>query len=76
VKPYDRLLNIAKLYLGPAAESFLERQAKVGLRMEISAITAANFKEFAAWVEVAAIRFIEPAKAKAMAQQIAALGSM
>jgi hypothetical protein len=74
VKPYDRLLNVAKLYLGPAAESFLERQAKVGLQMEISAVTIANFKEFAAWVEVAAIRFIEPAKAKAMAQQIAALG--
>ena len=75
VKPYDRLLQVAKLYLGPAAESFLERQAEVGLRMDISAVSAANFKEFAAWVEVAAIRFIEPAKAKAMARQIGALGT-
>lgn len=75
MKPYDLLLKIAKIYLGPAAESFLERQAKVGLKMEIFAVTPANFKDFAAWVEVAAIRYIEPPKAKAMAQQIAALGN-
>jgi hypothetical protein len=35
----------------------------------------AHFKVFGAQVEVAAIRLIDPAKAKAMAQRIAALGA-
>jgi hypothetical protein len=74
MKPYDRVLSIAKFYLGPAAESFLERQCKLHLKIDALQITLAHLKAFGALIEVAAVRFIDPAKAKAMAQRITALG--
>jgi hypothetical protein len=73
VKPYDRVLAIAKYYLGPAAESFLTRQCQVGLKIDAAAITPGDFKALGSWVEVAACRFIETAKAKQMGNRIAVL---
>lgn len=73
MKPYDRVLAIAKVYLGPAAESFLARQCKIQLKIEAVDLSIAHFKELASWVEVAACRFIEADKAKAMAVRISVL---
>jgi hypothetical protein len=73
VKPYDRVLAIAKHYLGPAAESFVARQCQLALRIEAVAITSGHLKALGHQVEVAACRFIEPAKAKEMAGRIATL---
>ncbi len=73
MKPYDRVLAIAKLYLGPAAESFIARQCKLALRVEALTITPAHFKELGAQVEVGACRLIERPKAEEMARRIAAL---
>jgi hypothetical protein len=73
VKPYDRVLAIAKYYLGPAAESFLTRQCLVGLNKDAAKITAGDFKALGAWVEVAACRFIEIPKAQQMGNRIAVL---
>jgi hypothetical protein len=71
--PYDSVLDIAKTYLGPAAEFFLARQCQVGLKMEAAKITKAHFKDLASTVEVAACRFIDRSKAEDMAKRIAAL---
>ncbi|MGA2712159.1 MAG: hypothetical protein ABSG41_03555 [Bryobacteraceae bacterium] len=73
MKPYDRVLAIAKVYMGPAAESFLARQCTVGLKIEAANIAIPDFKYLAIWVEVAACRFIETAKAAEMAKRIAGL---
>jgi hypothetical protein len=73
MKPYESVLAIAKTYLGPAAESFLKRQLQVGMQLEAAQLTKAHFKELAKWLEVAACRFIERAKAEEMAKRIAIL---
>ncbi len=73
MKPYERVLTVAKFYLGPAAESFLARQCQVGLKIEAAAITPPHYKALGSWLEVAACRFIEPAKALEMGNRIAAL---
>jgi hypothetical protein len=75
VKPYDRVLAIAKHYLGPAAESFLARQCQLALKIDALAMTSGHFKDLAHQVEVAACRFIEAAKAKEMAGRIATLAA-
>jgi hypothetical protein len=75
VKPYDRVLAIARHYLGPAAESFLTRQCQLLLKIDAVAITPGHFKDLAHHVEVAACRFIETAKAKEMSVRIASLAA-
>jgi hypothetical protein len=70
---YDSVLAVTKTYLGPAAESFLMRQCQVGIGTEATKITPAQFKALAAWVEVAACRFIERPKAEEMSKRIAKL---
>jgi hypothetical protein len=73
MKPYDRVLAIAKLYLGPAAESFLARQCQLALKIEAINITSAHFKDLASLIEVSACRFIERAKAEEMSRRITTL---
>jgi hypothetical protein len=73
MNPYDRVLAIAKTFLGPAAESFLTRQCKVALDIEAAKLTPSHFKDLAIWVEVSACRFIEQDKALEMARRIGAL---
>ena len=73
MKPYDRVLAIARHYLGPAAESFLARQCQLVLKVDAVAMTPGHFKDLAHHVEVAACRFIEGSKAKEMATRIATL---
>jgi hypothetical protein len=76
VKPYDRVLAITKHYLGPAAESFLARQCQLALKTDAVSITPPHFKELGSWVEVAACRFIEQAKALELGKRIAALSTL
>jgi hypothetical protein len=73
MKPYDALLAVAKAYLGPAAESFLARQCQLVLKIDARLIAKAQFKDLAYVVEVAAVRYLDRAKAEEMAKRIAAL---
>ena len=73
MRPYDRVLAIAKFYLGPAAESFLERQCKMHLKIDATSLTVAHFKALASCAEIAASRFIETDKAVAMAKRMSVL---
>ncbi len=70
---YDSVLAIAKVFLGPAAESFLLKQCQVALKTEPAKMTKAHIKDLAMSVEVAACRFIDRAKAESMAKKILAL---
>jgi hypothetical protein len=67
----DRLLTMSKPYLGPATESFLARQCKGHLNVEIAAITPAHLKDLAMWVERSGALIMEPAKAAELAKKIA-----
>jgi hypothetical protein len=69
--PYDSVLAIAKVFLGPAAESFMLNQFQVALKP--AKMTKAHIKDLAMSVEVAACRFIDRAKAESMAKKILAL---
>jgi hypothetical protein len=73
MRPYDALLALTKIYLGPAAESFLGRQCQLALKIEAPKITKAQFKDLAYVVEVAACRFLDRGKAEEMSKRIAAL---
>jgi hypothetical protein len=71
--PYDSVLAVTKMFLGPAAESFLLRQCQVALKTEPAMLTKAHLKELAMSSEIAACRFIDRAKAESMAKKILAL---
>lgn len=73
MRPYDSLLALTKLYLGPAAESFLGRQCQLVLKIEATKIAKPQFKDLAFAVEVAACRFLDRVKAEEMSKRIAAL---
>jgi hypothetical protein len=70
---YTDVLAVTKVYMGPAAESFLSRQCQVGLKTDAANLVKTQFKDLAAWVEVSACRFIDQKKAEEMAKRIAAL---
>ncbi len=67
----DKLLALSKPYLGPAAESFLARQCKGHLNVEIAAITPAHLKDLATWVERSGALIMDPARAAELAKKIA-----
>jgi hypothetical protein len=70
---FEKVIVEAKPFLGPAAESFISRQCKAHLKIEASALTAANMKELAKWAELGAGLLMEGTKAAVLAQRIAAL---
>jgi hypothetical protein len=69
----NKVLDMSKSYLGPAAESFLSRQCRGHLKIELTALTSANLKELATWVEVGAGLVMDQAKAVELAKKIAAV---
>jgi hypothetical protein len=69
----DKVLAVSKPYLGPAAESFLVRQCKLFLKIELAALAPGNLKELASCCEVGGRAIMEPAKATELAKKIAAL---
>ncbi len=68
----DKVLAVSKPYLGPAAESFLARQCKGHLNIEMSTLSTANLKDLAKWVETGAALIMDAAKATELSKKIAA----
>ncbi len=69
----DKVLALSKPYLGPAAESFITRQCKLFLKIEMTALAPANLKELANCFEVGGRSIMDPAKATELAKKIAAI---
>jgi len=69
----DKVMALSKSYLGPATESFLARQCKTHLKIELSALEHAQLKELAKWVESGAALIMDHAKATELGHKIAAL---
>jgi hypothetical protein len=69
----DKVIALSKPYLGPATESFITRQCKLFLKIEMSALAPANLKELASCMEVGGRAIMDPAKASELGKKIAAI---
>ncbi|GAC1636127.1 MAG: hypothetical protein NVS9B14_14360 [Candidatus Acidiferrum sp.] len=69
----DTVINVSKVYLGPAAESFLSRQCTAHLKVEFAALNGGQLKMLAERVEKSAAPIMDPAKAAELAKKIAAI---
>ncbi|MBT4512738.1 MAG: hypothetical protein HOC20_11080 [Chloroflexi bacterium] len=46
---YDDVVNLSKLYLGPAAKKFIDRQISGHIEVEASPLAPSNLDELAKW---------------------------
>lgn len=67
----DKVIALSKPYLGPAAESFLNRQCG-HLKIEMSALTPAHLKDLAMWVSRSGALIMDAQKADELAKKVAA----
>ena len=68
---YQDVTTVSKNFLGPAAEMFIARQCQLHLKIEPPMLNKSHLAELARAVEVAGVRYMEAAKSKELAQQIA-----
>lgn len=69
----DKVIAISKPYFGPATESFLSRQCKGHLNIEVAALTQSHLKELAKWVQTSGALIMDAAKAAEVASKISSL---
>ncbi len=69
----EKVMALSKPYFGPATESFLARQCKGHLNIEVGSLAQSHLKELAKWVEISGKLIMDPAKAAEVAKKIAAL---
>ena len=69
----DKVVALSKPYFGPATESFLARQCKDHLKIEMADLAAPHLKDLAKWVEVGGSLVMDAAKASELSKKIAAL---
>lgn len=72
-KMSEEIIAISKPYLGPATESFLVRQCKVHLQIELSDLAKSHLPELAKWVAESAALIMDGAKATELSKKISAL---
>lgn len=71
----DKVLQIAVGYLGPAAQTFMERQATSHLGgLSFADLQPSHLSELANWVEISAGLIIDKAKATELAAMIKSAG--
>ena len=68
----DKVIATSKPYLGPAAESFISRQCKAHLKVELIDLSSAHLKDLAKWVELGAGLIMDQTKAVELAKKISA----
>jgi hypothetical protein len=71
----DRVIAVSKPYFGPATQSFLSRQCKKHLNIELNSLTESHLDELAIWVRTSGALIMDAAKAADVARKIAALRS-
>jgi hypothetical protein len=70
---FDKVVEVAKPFLGPATESFIARQCKAHLKIDATALAPTHMKDLAKWTQVGAGLIMDPSKATALALKISAL---
>jgi hypothetical protein len=70
---YEKAVALSKPYLGPATESFIDRQCKTRLKIEPSQLMTTQLAELSKWVGVGAGLIMDQGKANELAAKVAAL---
>lgn len=70
---YERVVDLCKPYMGPAAGSFIDRICSMYLKVPPAQLQKANLVDLARWVEAGGLRFMEEQKAKELAIRVAQL---
>jgi len=70
---YEKVVSVAKTYLGPATESFISRQCKSHLKKEPGQLMASDLAALAKWMEVGAGLVMDQGKATELAKKVASL---
>jgi hypothetical protein len=69
----DKVIAISKPYFGPATESFLARQCKGHLNVDVGSLTQSHLKDLATWVEKSGALIMDAGKAAEVGRKIAKL---
>lgn len=69
---YEKVIDVSKPYLGPAAEQFIGRQCKSHLKIEPNGLGPGHLKDLAKWVQNSGALIMDAAKAAELAQKITA----
>jgi hypothetical protein len=70
----DKVLKLTMVYIGPASQKFLERQTISHMNgLAFNALEKKHLSDLARWVNNSAGLLINPAKAKELADKIAAI---
>jgi hypothetical protein len=69
----EKVPAISKPYFGPATESFLARQCKGHLSIDMGDLAQSHLKDLAKWVESSGALIMDPGKAAEVAKKIACL---
>jgi hypothetical protein len=72
----DKVIAVSKPYFGPATQSFLSRQCKKHLNIELNSLTESHLEELAIWVKTSGALIMDAAKAADVARKIANLRSV
>lgn len=69
----NKVLAMSKPYLGPAAESFIAKQCKAHLKIEVGDLTTAHLKDLSSWIFISGANIMDRAKALELSKKVAAL---
>ena len=72
---YDDVINVAKPFLGPATERFVNRQINGHLDIETYQLTSQHLEELARWCYVSGKLVISDEKAKGLSDKVKSLRS-
>ncbi len=70
---YDNILNVARPYLGPAAEKFISRQIGQHLSIDAQKIASQQLDELAKWCLISGKLIMDESKAQEFSQKVKAL---
>ena len=70
---YDNAISIAKEYMGPAGQQFLDRQIKEHLKLDPAELDPANLADLSKWCFTSGRLFIDSDLAKEFQEKIRAL---
>ncbi len=70
---YDNLLEVARPYLGPAAEKFVQRQITTHLCVSPKQLTGQNLEELSKWCLISGKLVMAEAKAQEFSQKVKSL---
>ena len=70
---YEQVVSVSKVYLGPAAETFISRQCKSHLKKDPTQLATSDLVTLAKWVELGAGLLMDQAKAAELAGKLTLL---